>query len=137
MIFSTLVPGRLLCGILRRNFSTSSVMAVNPGKLKYLGWDFPCIHLESSHISDEIVFVCIEYTQVYTIKVVVMVYISVCRIRYLDWDFPCLHKLWYLWWNCLCLHLVNSLTSIYIKMISRIWCLECNVLQMYVQKYHL
>nr|XP_022306490.1 NAD(P)H-hydrate epimerase-like [Crassostrea virginica] len=37
MIFSTLVSGRLLCGILRQNFSTSSVMAVNPGKLKYLG----------------------------------------------------------------------------------------------------
>ena len=95
MIFSTLVSGRLLCGILRRNSSTSSVMAVNPGKLKYLGWDCPSIHLENSHISDEIVFVSIAYTQVYTYKVVVMFYISICRIRYLDWDFPCLHKLWY------------------------------------------
>ena len=103
MIFSTLVSGRLMCGILRRNFSTSSIMTENPGILKYIGWDFPSIHLESTHISDEIVFVSIEYTQVYTYKVVVMFYIAICIIRYLDWNFPCLHKLWYLWWNCLCL----------------------------------
>nr|XP_022307836.1 NAD(P)H-hydrate epimerase-like [Crassostrea virginica] len=37
MIFSTFISGRLLCGILRRNFCISTVMAVNPGKLKYLG----------------------------------------------------------------------------------------------------
>ncbi|XP_078328511.1 NAD(P)H-hydrate epimerase-like [Crassostrea virginica] len=37
MIFSTLFSGRLLCGIFQRNFSVSTFMAVNPGKLKYLG----------------------------------------------------------------------------------------------------
>nr|XP_022310817.1 NAD(P)H-hydrate epimerase-like [Crassostrea virginica] len=37
MIFSSLISGRLLCGIFQRNFSISTVMAVNPGKLKYLG----------------------------------------------------------------------------------------------------
>nr|XP_022305749.1 NAD(P)H-hydrate epimerase-like isoform X1 [Crassostrea virginica]XP_022305750.1 NAD(P)H-hydrate epimerase-like isoform X1 [Crassostrea virginica] len=48
MIFSTFISGRLLCGILRRNFCISTVMAVNPGKLKYLGQE------EAQKIDDEL-----------------------------------------------------------------------------------
>ena len=149
MIFSTSISGRLLCGILRRNFCISTVMAVNPGKLKYLGWDFLSIQWVDSDISDEIFPLYIERIQIsrmrlslralftYTGKSMFYMYISINRIRYLEWGFPCLQRLWYLWWNCLCVHWVNSLTiiNVYIIYSVKFWYPGCNVLQMYAHIY--
>ena len=63
MIFSTFISGRLLCGIFRRNFCIYTVMAVNPWKLKYLGWDFLSIQWVGSDISGEIFPLYIERIQ--------------------------------------------------------------------------
>ena len=93
MIFLTLISGRLLCGIFPRSFSISTVMAVNPGKLKFLGWDFLSAQWPDSNISCEILPLYIERIQVSLIRS------SLCalsRLKYLhipisQW-FTCIYQ---------------------------------------------